>query len=230
MELESSKKISATSSLTILSISSTHRRCRKKLRLVYSQVGKRVVYSILQEVLNYFCMNKPKAFEKPVMSIFADIHFLIKWLRASIAPNRNIWYSIAIVIVFDSLHNDFRNTIKNILEWEDKTINEIQQIFASTKGKFISKRIRGVTGDLTMMSRSRNLAKQKASSKDKYFNYRKLSYQRRDCTLLNYRKQKNNQKKSITGLHNQHPRHKNYANIATTTINKVNSNPSHLDP
>ena len=33
-----------------------------------------------------------------------------------------------------------------------------------------------VTGDLAMMSKSTDLAKQKASAKDKYFNYRKFGH------------------------------------------------------
>lgn len=52
----------------------------EKLRTVCSQVGQGVVYSILQELLNYLRINKPKGFEKPVMSIFADVRFLIKRL------------------------------------------------------------------------------------------------------------------------------------------------------
>lgn len=42
----------------------------EKLRTVCSQVGQGVVYSILQELLNYPRNTKPKGFEKSVMSIF----------------------------------------------------------------------------------------------------------------------------------------------------------------
>lgn len=51
-----------------------------KLYYVYSQVGQKVVYSIVQELLNYFCNIKPKRFEKLVMSQFVDVSFLVKQL------------------------------------------------------------------------------------------------------------------------------------------------------
>lgn len=87
----------------------------EKLRAACAQVGQGVVYSILQELLNYPQINKPKGFEKPVMSIFADIRFLIKRLRAAITPNRAIWDSIAIVVALDSLHDDFKTTTTSML-------------------------------------------------------------------------------------------------------------------
>lgn len=74
----------------------------EKLRTACSQVGQGVVYSILQELLNYPRNNKPKGFEKPVMSVFANVKFLIKRLRAAIIPTRDIWDSIAIVVTLDS--------------------------------------------------------------------------------------------------------------------------------
>ena len=74
-----------------------------------------------------------------------------------------------------------------MLEWADKTITEIQQILASAKAKFISKRATGVIGDLAMMSKDRNSTKRKAKSEDKCFNCGKLGHWGRDCTLPNQR-------------------------------------------
>lgn len=45
----------------------------EKLCVACSQVGERVIYSILQELLNYLYTNKPKRFEKSVISRFADV-------------------------------------------------------------------------------------------------------------------------------------------------------------
>lgn len=45
-----------------------------------SQVGEKVDYSILQELLNYAQNKRSKGFQKLVRSIFVDIHFLIKGL------------------------------------------------------------------------------------------------------------------------------------------------------
>ena len=72
-----------------------------------SETGPSVVYSILQELLTYPKINKPKSFEKFVTSVFSEIQFLCNCLRAAITPNIDIWDSIAIIVVFDSLHEDF---------------------------------------------------------------------------------------------------------------------------
>lgn len=45
----------------------------EKLRIACFQIGQRVIYSILQELLNYSYTNKPKRFEKSVISRFADV-------------------------------------------------------------------------------------------------------------------------------------------------------------
>ena len=45
----------------------------EKLRTVCSHVDQRVVYSILQKLLNYPYINKLKRFEKSVVSRFADV-------------------------------------------------------------------------------------------------------------------------------------------------------------
>lgn len=91
-------------------------------------------------------------------------------------PDWDIRNSIAIVVVLDLLHDVFSTTIESMLKWEDETIDKIQQIFASTEAKFISKRATEVNKDQAMISRNRNSAKQKASSKDKCFNYEKLDH------------------------------------------------------
>lgn len=110
------------------------------------------------------------------MSIFADVRFLVKRLRAAITPNRDIWDSIAIVVALGSLHDDFKTTTASMLERGDKTIDEIQQILASAEAKLISKRATGVTGDLAMMSRGRNSERRKASSDDKCYNCQKYGH------------------------------------------------------
>lgn len=130
------------------------------------------------------------------MSIFADVRFLIKQLRAAITPNRDIWDSIAIAVALDSLHDDFESTTTTMLERGNKSIDEIQQILASPEVKFVSKRATGLTGDLAMMSQGRG--KRKVNSDDKCFNYGKLGHFERDCTAPSTKK-KNKSDKSTNG-------------------------------
>ena len=121
-----------------------------KLQSVCSHVGQGVVYSIFQELFNYPKVNKPKGYEKTIMSVFADVRMLTKRLRAALTPNRNIYNSIAIVIALDSIHNDFETKTSSLLETGDKTIDKIQQILCSAEAKNLSKRATGVTNDLAM--------------------------------------------------------------------------------
>ena len=47
---------------------------------ICTKIGQGVVYSIFQELLNYPKINKPKGYNKPVMQIFAEVHYLCKRL------------------------------------------------------------------------------------------------------------------------------------------------------
>lgn len=85
------------------------------------------------------------------MSIFTNVKFLIKQLRAAITLDRNIWDSIAIVIVLNSLHDKFKTITASILECSDKSIMEIYRILAFTKAKLVSKQTTGMTEKLTML-------------------------------------------------------------------------------
>lgn len=50
----------------------------ERLRNICTEVGQRVVYSILQELLHYPAANKPKEYKKPVVEIFAEVRYLCK--------------------------------------------------------------------------------------------------------------------------------------------------------
>ena len=121
-----------------------------KLKSVCSQVGQGVVYLILQELLNYSKINKPKGYEKLITSVFADVQILIKWLKAVLIASRDIYDSITIVVALDFIYKDFDTKTSSLLKIGDKTINKIQQILCSAKAKNLSKQATGVTNNLTM--------------------------------------------------------------------------------
>lgn len=98
----------------------------EKLQAICLQIRQGIIDFILQELLNYPRINKPKGFKKPVMNIFADVWFLIKRLQVAITPNWDIWDSIAIAVTLDSLHDDFESTTTTMLECGNKIIDEIQ--------------------------------------------------------------------------------------------------------
>ena len=109
-----------------------------KLTSICTKIGQEVVYSILQELLNYPKINKPKGYDKPVMQIFAEVRYLCKRLRTAMTPGRDLWDTIAIVIALDTLHDDFDTTTASLLESGDKTIDQIQSILQSKKPKILA--------------------------------------------------------------------------------------------
>ncbi len=52
---------------------------------------------------------------------------------------QDLWDTIAIVIILDTLYDDFETTITSLLESGDKIINQIQSILQSKEAKNISK-------------------------------------------------------------------------------------------
>ena len=96
-----------------------------KLKSICTKVDQGVVYSILQELLHYPKIIKPKGYKKPVMQIFAEVKYLCKRLRSAITSGQDLWDIIAIVIALDSLYKDFDTTTASLLETNDKTIDQI---------------------------------------------------------------------------------------------------------
>lgn len=155
-----------------------------KLKSICTEVGQGVVYSILQKLLHYPKITKPKGYEKPVMQIFAEVKYLCKRLQTAMTPERDLWDTIAIVTALEFLHEDFDTTTASLLEAGDKTIDQIQSILQSKEAKNISKRATGGgTGDLAMAFGDKNAPKRKANSHDECYNCHKLGHCGRDCPL-----------------------------------------------
>lgn len=161
----------------------------EKLKVVCSQVRLGIVYAILQELLIYSKINKSKSFDKSVTSHFSEVEVLVKWLRATVTPNRDIWDSITIVIATVALHDEFDHVISGLLgQGGEKSVTEIQSLLSSAKAKLLSKRAIVVTVNLTYMSRnSSHKRKTIATSKDKCLNYHKMRHYRKDCRYPNYK-------------------------------------------
>lgn len=95
------------------------------LKRICSKVGQNIVYFVLQEILNYPYIDKPKRYNKAVIEIFAKIHFFCKWLKVIMIAWHNFFDTIVIVIILNNLHNDFEIITTTILESRDKIIKEI---------------------------------------------------------------------------------------------------------
>ena len=123
------------------------------LKRICSEVGQGAVYSVLQEILNYPRIHKPKGYDKPVVEIFAEVRFLCKRLKAAITAGRDPFDTIAIVIIPDTLHSDFEATTASMLETGDKAIEELQSIIQSKEAKYKAKRSTGQLEDAEMDQR-----------------------------------------------------------------------------
>ena len=101
-------------------------------------------------------------------------------MRVAIIPNKDIWDSITIVMVINSLHKDFDLIISRLLEQKrDKTTDKIQQILSFAKAKFIIEREIDIIADLGYMSRNNNPSynqKQKATLNNKCYNCYKIRH------------------------------------------------------
>ena len=85
-------------------------RFRKTLHRVYLQVGQRLIYFILKELLNYPRVVKSHGYEKKANTIFAKFMQLIQKLQLAIIEQRTIWESITLILALNLLHNDFEMT------------------------------------------------------------------------------------------------------------------------
>ncbi len=204
----------------------------EKLRAVCSQIGPGVVYSILQELLIYPKINRPTKFERPVISIFAEVRFLIKRLRAAVTLNKDIWDSIAIVIATEFPHEDFEHVMSGSLgQGGEKSIDEIESILLSAEAKFRSKRAVGVTANLAYMSRNiGQKCKTKATSEDECFDCRKMGHFGQDCKFSDYRLKKKSSSSTKQDRDNDSPRPKRWQANSTTNLEERDSDPEPFWP
>lgn len=99
-----------------------------KLTNIYTKISQRIVYSILQKLLNYPTINKLKGYDKVVIQIFAEVQYLCKHFQITITLKQNLWDIITIVISLNLLHNNFDSITTTLLESRDKAIDQIQNI------------------------------------------------------------------------------------------------------
>lgn len=57
------------------------------------------------------------------MQIFAKVRYLCKYLCIVMPSRRDLWDTIAIVIILDILYDNFEMTMTSLLESRDKTID-----------------------------------------------------------------------------------------------------------
>lgn len=107
------------------------------------------------------------------MQIFAEVSYLCKYFWIAITPGQDFWDTIAIVIILDTLNNNFDTISTSLLKSGN---NQIQSILQSKKAKNISKQATRVTKDLAMTFKDHNGSKKKAYRDEKCFNCHKLGH------------------------------------------------------
>lgn len=126
---------------------------------------------------------------------------------------KNLWNTIAIVIVLNSLYEDFDIITTSLLQTGNKTIDQIQTILQSKEAKTFSKQTTGATGNLAMAFHKRNCdGKRKANTNNKCYNCHKLGHPSQDCPLPNKRLNRIQHSFRDSGLRSRSQRPKNRNN------------------
>lgn len=89
------------------------------------------------------------------------------------------WDTIAIVIIFDILHDDFDTTTTNLLKSSDKTIDQIQSILQSKEVKNLSKQSNGAIEDIAIVVKDSRKSKtiiEPVTNDSKCFNCHRVGY------------------------------------------------------
>lgn len=93
------------------------------LKNICIEVGQRIVYLILKNLLYYPKIIKSKGYGMPIMLIFVKVKYFYKCLHIAMMPNQDLGNTIVIMIVHDSLYKDFDMATANLLEVNNKTID-----------------------------------------------------------------------------------------------------------
>ena len=87
-----------------------------------------------------------------------------------------------LVVVLDSLHDNFEIMTVPLLHFVDKDLEKIQQIVISIKAANIAKQAVGTIADLPLIAKKKQPERAaKLKSREEYFNYRKKGYYTKDC-------------------------------------------------
>lgn len=78
-------------------------------------------------------MTKPLGYKKKVITLFAKVKHLVKYLQKALIEHKTIWDGIILVVAFDSLYNNFEITIKFFFYLGNKDLQEIQLIVTSSE-------------------------------------------------------------------------------------------------
>lgn len=157
------------------------------------QVGQRVVYSILKELLNYPRVAKPLDYKKKATTLFPKVKQLVQHLQSEVMEEKTIWKCITLVVALDLLHNDFKMKTAPRLYSGDKYLKQIQQIVTSIEVAKLAKRMVGASTELVMMAKKKHSAKQHATKfkvNKECFNYRRKGYYTKNCHFSNKKKPK----------------------------------------
>ena len=99
-----------------------------KFKNIFIKVSQRIVYLILQKLLNYLKINKLKGYDKLIIEIFTEVYYPYKCIQIAMSSNRDFLNTIIIIIAFNILYKDFNITIISFLEIRNQIIDKIKSI------------------------------------------------------------------------------------------------------
>lgn len=101
-------------------------------------------------------MIKPLRYKNKAIVIFAKLKHLVQRFQRAVIEHKMIWDSIILIVVLNSLYNNFEIIIVFFFYSDNKDLEKIQLNIIFIKAANLGKWTTVIIGDLAMMAKEEN--------------------------------------------------------------------------